>query len=767
MSAFLQPWMLWGLGLASVPILIHLLNRRRHQTVRWAAMDFLRAAYKKNQRRLRFENLLLLLVRTALIVLLVFALARPFLSGGVASALGSGAVNYTVVLDNSYSMGLNEGVTTPFERAVEEARRIAGAMDTEDSFTLYLTNDDFAGARPGVPRAVLRDSHEPDKIRNVLSRLTVSSGRADMTGVLAAVADPLDAKTPAKQVVILTDLTRRAWQGVADAGERPDAVPEAPRDLSGAERTIEDLLSDMTVKGATIQIVDVGAPTAENVAILDFGPVEDRPLVEGSAEAFRARVANYGRRPVSVDVSFSVDGRHKGAARVDLPGALALGAPGEKEVRFTFPNLEAGPRTFEAELPSDPLPIDDRRLFVADVRERIRVLAVDGDPTGDTPETWFLRPAIALRNEDRGSRIEMDEVDTLSFLNRDLAPYDLVILANVDRIREEKVDALEAFVKNGGGLVVFLGDKVDPALTNRVLWADGEGLLPGVLADRPVSLDRERNPVAIDLNAPPHPLFADILGTEEDPVAAWRAPKVWGYYPVTPPEDDENVSVLLRLTDAAKNPALLEREYGKGKVLLFTTSADTAWADMASTFVMPILWHEMVYYLTATDPSQRNIRPFEAFTEELPERILEVQITTPDGSRVKVAPQIREGRLPQLVFRDTEEPGRYLVNRSTRGANPIDAGTKRSTGLFAVNVDAEEGDVRPIAAGEIENRYAGLPITTGKSWAGAAGEAAVKPQGEIWKGLLGAVLALLFLEIFLARRFGDYARRFRRPEVTA
>lgn len=767
MSAFLQPWMLWGLGLAAVPVVIHLLNRRRHQTVRWAAMEFLRAAFRKNQRRLRFENLLLLLIRTALIVLLVFALARPFLSGGVASALGTGAVNYTVLLDNSYSMGRNEGVTTPFERAVEEARRIAGSMDSEDSFTLYLTNDDFAGARPGIPRAVLRDSHDPEKVRNILSRLTVSSGRSEMTEALAAVADPLDSKTPSKQVVILTDLTRRAWQGIEDPGARPDAVPGAPRDLSGAERTIEDLLNDIFVKGATIQIVDVGSTTAENVAILDFGPVEDRPLVEGSAEPFRARLANYGRRPATVDVSFSVDGRHKGAARVELPGALALGAPGEKEVRFTFPNLEAGPRAFEAELTADALPIDDRRLFVAEVRERIRVLAVDGDPTGDTPETYFLRPAIALRSEGSGSRIEMDEVDTLSFLNRDLAAYDLVILANVDRIREEKVADLRAFVKNGGGLVVFLGDKVDPALTNRALWADGEGLLPGRLADRPVVLDRERNPVEIDLKAPPHPLLADILGTEDDPVATWRAPKVWTYYPVTPPEDDENVSVLLRLTDATGNPALLEREFGKGKVLLFPTSADTAWADMASTFVMPILWHEMVYYLTAVDPSDRNIPPFSAFEEDLPARILEVQITTPDGGRVKVAPRIREGLPPRLVFRDTEEPGRYQVSTSIRGANPIDAGTKRSTGIFAVNVDGEEGDVRPIAAAEIENRYAGLPISTGKSWAGASGHAEAKPRGEIWKGLLYAVLALLFLEIFLARRFGDYARKIRATEVTS
>ena len=81
MSPFLNPWFAWaGLGLASIPIIIPLINRRRLRRLEWAAMEFLLLAMKKNRRRLRLEHLILLLCRIALMALIGLFLARPFLS---------------------------------------------------------------------------------------------------------------------------------------------------------------------------------------------------------------------------------------------------------------------------------------------------------------------------------------------------------------------------------------------------------------------------------------------------------------------------------------------------------------------------------------------------------------------------------------------------------------------------------------------------------------------------------------------------------------
>src|SRR5437763_5154263 len=76
-----------GLLLAAIPVIIHILNRRRYKTVSWAAMEFLLRAMKKNRRRLRFEQWLLLATRCLLLFLLGAALARPL--GCEKSAIGS------------------------------------------------------------------------------------------------------------------------------------------------------------------------------------------------------------------------------------------------------------------------------------------------------------------------------------------------------------------------------------------------------------------------------------------------------------------------------------------------------------------------------------------------------------------------------------------------------------------------------------------------------------------------------------------------------
>src|SRR6185295_15670525 len=95
-----------GAALASIPIIIHILNRRRFRTVEWAAMSFLLQALRKNRRRLRFEQWLLLAVRCLVLFFLGLALARPMgcEDATLASMAGKRAGLHVIVVDNSYSM---------------------------------------------------------------------------------------------------------------------------------------------------------------------------------------------------------------------------------------------------------------------------------------------------------------------------------------------------------------------------------------------------------------------------------------------------------------------------------------------------------------------------------------------------------------------------------------------------------------------------------------------------------------------------------------
>src|SRR5580693_63809 len=111
---FLNSPLLWGLALASIPLLIHLLFRRQYRRIDWAPMHYLKLSIQRNRRRIRLEQILLLLLRTALVLLLFFAVARPVMHAeGLSRWLGaSGRTNRIVLLDDSLSMGYTEAGKT-------------------------------------------------------------------------------------------------------------------------------------------------------------------------------------------------------------------------------------------------------------------------------------------------------------------------------------------------------------------------------------------------------------------------------------------------------------------------------------------------------------------------------------------------------------------------------------------------------------------------------------------------------------------------------
>src|SRR6478735_773104 len=120
---FLSPFMLWGAAAAAIPIALHLFFRSRYRTVPWAAMKFLLTSIEQTSRRLRFQELLLLIVRCALLVLLAVALARP-LSSVVRGAGQGDAVDAVLLFDTSYSMGATDGATNRLGRAKEAALKV-------------------------------------------------------------------------------------------------------------------------------------------------------------------------------------------------------------------------------------------------------------------------------------------------------------------------------------------------------------------------------------------------------------------------------------------------------------------------------------------------------------------------------------------------------------------------------------------------------------------------------------------------------------------
>ena len=140
MPSFLPGYAIFALAgaVAAIgPIVIHLLNRRRFRVISWAAMDFLREAVKRNRRILKLRDILLLILRTAAVLLFGLALARPYFASAGGGQVNPGqSVHAILLVDNSMSMGYRQAGQTVLDEAKSKARELIEALPDGSRFTV-------------------------------------------------------------------------------------------------------------------------------------------------------------------------------------------------------------------------------------------------------------------------------------------------------------------------------------------------------------------------------------------------------------------------------------------------------------------------------------------------------------------------------------------------------------------------------------------------------------------------------------------------------
>src|SRR5262245_6026257 len=124
---FLQPILLAALPLVALPIVIHLINQRRYQTVRWAAMMFLLAANRMSRGYAKLRQFLILLFRVLAVAALIFAVSRPLASGWLGRSAGGRPDTTLVLLDRSASMR-QQGPGTPISKLEAGRRQLARTL---------------------------------------------------------------------------------------------------------------------------------------------------------------------------------------------------------------------------------------------------------------------------------------------------------------------------------------------------------------------------------------------------------------------------------------------------------------------------------------------------------------------------------------------------------------------------------------------------------------------------------------------------------------
>ncbi len=510
MIEFARPEFLLALPAAAIPWIIDLLNRRRFRRVRWAAMDYLLQATRRRRRSIRLRHLLLLLLRTLAVVLIVLLFARPGLARALPGLGGRGG-SVAVVLDDSASMAQRAGAGTVFDRAKAYERSLRErAAASGAHLTVYAPG----GSDPTSP----------------------SAASFDMDWLAS-----LGARAGAARYHILTDLRAADWGA-------EQVAPAARRALTALQQY------------GPVVLVDVGADPGQNAGITAVRRT-GRFAYAGEAAALQLTVQDDGPAPLAASpVSVSADGG-------TLPAAAAPAvAPGSRaEVPFNVFLASPGGHYLRAALPGgDTFPPDDVRYHALDAVAQAPVLIVEGKPAPALYLKTALQPAPGAQG---GLRPEVVSAD--AGLPADLSPYAAVFLCDVSSPAPWR-DAFVRYVRGGGRLVAFLGERADANAWNTSLFAVDGGLpvcrITGIA--RP-GKDHPAHVGGMDFTDP-------LLHPFSDWQALFAAPSAWQYRQLQPLD---GARAPLRFDDAAASPAMLVADEARGMVVVFPFGAGDAWTD--------------------------------------------------------------------------------------------------------------------------------------------------------------------------------------------
>lgn len=624
--SFLVPAFLIGLAALAIPVIIHLTRKQTKDSLEFPSLMFVSRVEYKSTRRRRIRNWPLLLLRCLAIALIALAFARPFVQSEEADAAPLVSGSREMVLLLDRSYSMGYG--DRWARAKAEALRRIDGLGPNDrgSVVLFDTRTEVMVESSG-DRARLRAAVEGAELGARATRYAPPLRYAER--ILGASAHPR------REVVLISDLQENAWR--VDQGEMGSiAFP----------------------RGTVVTPVAIGQPESSNVVV---GSVTfERTVAAGRERAVAtANLLNQGERShPALPVTLEIDGRRVETKAVALePGSTAT-------VEFAPVTLAAqGLTRGIVRIPDDALAVDNAFRFALSPDQRLGVVLVDGGGG-----SYFLQRALSIGDSPGFTTVVRPRGGLRA---ADIAQAAVVVLDQAPIPGGEVGNRLRTFVENGGGVLFLMG-------------SNGTGGWEGVLSDR---LGR-----VVDLSASGgmalgfvdfgHPAFEAFAAPGSGDFASAR------FFRYRSIPTAENQRVLARFGDGS--PALTEQPVGNGRVLVWASTPDGEWNDLAIQPVFLPFVHQLVRHASGFAPARPAMTvgdPFDPATVATASREYAVAVA-PSGERI----ELQEGDPLTL-----DEPGFYELRDARSGA---------SATALAVNVDPVESSLAAVAPATVADALA-------------------------------------------------------------
>ena len=700
---FLSPLFLVGLGALAVPIFVHLLHSTKAQTIRFSTIRFLKNCQRRAARRTRLKQLVLMALRMLLLALIILGLSKPVIHQDKRSIVGGNvATAMILIIDNSYSMGFREQGVTRFDQAKDAAKNLLDSLKKGDEAAVFVVNDK-------VERFIKEFRPDIDEVKAKIDLIKLSSHGTEIAPALSEAYNLVHGSEKSrKEIHLLTDLQQNSLEKLLQRNFIKNEKEPRPRlyiSSFGKPKTQNAYIRSVSVTGSTgagsgigskilAEVESVGAGSPDNVIVLSINGEKKEQV------AFTVRPGSPAQVPIEVEF--------------DKPGTFRCGLT----------------------LNEDGLRIDDSFEFNLSVDDRVTVLVVDGDPSGvpALSEAFYLGAALnpsVYTGFRAGSEIEPTTISADQLAATSLDPYRCVILCNVSGLNGDQLVKMESFLNTGGSVIIFAGDKMNVAACNK--WS----FMPATLKGIEGGVDR-KDFVGLGRISPSHPIFAGM--------ADLRTTKVFRYIDCDGEKLPEGSQVIASLMTRNAPPLIVERAYGRGRVMLFTITADLAWSNLPLRRNFVPLVHRTVTYMSGRKATAQAYHvgdaiEFRALAKHYDKSI---KVTPPVGAGITLRPQI-EGSYAIAKFTNTSEPGRYVVQTHKDFTN--------SSG-FSVNPDVKESDLTMVPLDKLEEEFKDMNVVVLTTPGKILEKVTENREGwKLWPLLFKLGLLFFCIEILVANLF--------------
>ena len=668
---FLTPLFLIGLLAALIPVAIHLIRREKPPKVMFSTIRFLKKTSKKLVLFQHLQQIALLLLRAAVIVLLVLAFARPLFNQSVARLLDADPQSAVILLDLSMSMRWQDN----FDQAKAEALAVVDRLSGGDELGLVA----FSGAAEVVRELDI----EGGQLRELIESFGEPGFGSTRYYPNLRLADQMleDSRYENRAIYLISDFQEVGLQGADESWKL------AP--------------------GVALYLIDVGSADSENLVLTDVRSPEQ--LLEDSAQQqILARVRSTGTQYLgSGEVSLSLNGQMVDRRPVDLTDRS------EQVVTFAVDFEAEGDYVGEIRIAGDDFADDNAYYFTVDVLPKINVLLVNGEASDnwfDDEGHWF---GLAVSSTD-SSPFSLQTIDPAELSAAAMRQSDVVALLNVGELTSSQAAALSEYVVNGGSLLIAPGDRVDERAFNQQL-----GEISPARLEQVGLLGRDDYLVIADYDRR-HPILRP-LGSD------WSA-RFQGHWRLTPSED---AKVLMQFDNT--EAALVEKDVGEGKILLFASSLDLEWNNLALQGLFLPFVHETLRHLVRSEAGQSAYEIGDSIN--LAQFVSDAEVAVRDANGLSVS-------LEANNLQRATSPGLFTA---TSGA---------VSRRYAVNILPEESNFTRVATSTLYDAVVNpdtSPFQSREAQTAELIEELENPQ-RLWWWILTLVMVLLLVEVLVANR---------------